>query len=39
MLVSQGLPSLEEGLTNLCLGLGYGMSASQGLPSLDFHFG
>jgi hypothetical protein len=34
MLVSQELPSLEEGLTKLYLGLGYGMLASQGLPSL-----
>jgi hypothetical protein len=31
MLASQGLSSLEEGLTKICLGLGYGMLASQGL--------
>jgi hypothetical protein len=35
MLASQGLPSLEEGLTKLCLGLGYDMLASHGVPSLE----
>jgi hypothetical protein len=28
MLASQGLPSLEEGLTKVCLGLGYDMLAA-----------
>jgi hypothetical protein len=35
MLASQGLPSLEKGLTKLCLGLGCGMLASHGLPSFE----
>jgi hypothetical protein len=35
MLASQGLPSLEEGLTKLCLSLGYGMLVNHGLPSLE----